>query len=393
MKSINKLFFFFLFLTFTQLFYAQSSKEILVLSAVVKDKVIPDAQVIFQKNGEQSIPLYTNERGKVQIPNEFQDENNLTVIIKKEGYSTLVSKCPCGGLTYAISPVMEELDGMRIVLSWGSAPNDLDSHLSYQGGYVCYYQKDASQANLDVDDTDSYGPETITITNKIQGKKYVYAVHNFSDKDNSNNNRLSTISRAKVYVYIGNTLIRTYLPSANVKGTVWIPFLIDENGNLVDVGDYRNATSWEGVRSILRDYRFDANNAVVDAGTAQESTDLNKEGERAYHNGNLEESVNYYQDAIELNPRNGQAYSNLGLSFQKMNREAEALWANRKAIDLASGNKANVVRASSYFNIAKIYEKKGQWSNALQNYKLAKQNNANPVYDKAITRVSARVRA
>ncbi|WP_169051633.1 YfaP family protein [Flavobacterium sp. H122] len=393
MKSINKLFSLFLFLIVSQAFYAQSSKEILVLSAVVKDKAIPDAQVIFQKNGEQSIPLYTDGRGKVQIPNEFQDGTDLTIIIKKEGYSTLVSKCSCGGLTYAISPVMEELDGMRIVLSWGSAPNDLDSHLSYQGGYVCYHQKDASQANLDVDDTDSYGPETITITNKIQGKKYVYAVHNFSDKDNSNNNRLSTISRAKVYVYIGNTLIRTYSPPANVKGTVWIPFIIDENGNLVDVGDFKNATSWEGVRSILRDYRFDAGNAVVDADAVQESADLNKQGERAYHSGNLEESVNYYQEAIELNPRNGQAYSNLGLSFQKMNREAEALWANRKAIDLAAGNKANVVRASSYYNIAKIYEKKGQWNNALQNYKLAKQNNANPVYDKAIVRVAAKVRA
>lgn len=390
--SIKKYFFAFLLFSISQAFYAQSSKEILVLSAVVKDKVISGAQVIFQKNGEQSIPLVTNQNGKVTIPAEYQDENNLIIIIKKEGYSTLVSKCPCGGLTYAISPVMEELDGMRIVLNWGSSPDDLDSHLSYEGGYVCYYQKDASQANLDVDDTDSYGPETITITKKIQGKKYVYAVHNFSDKDNNNNNRLSAVSRAKVYVYIGNTLIRTFTPPANTKGTVWIPFVIDENGNLIDVGDFKNASSWEGVRSILRDYRFDSNSFSVDAASAQESSRLNKLGEKAYHNNNLESSVSYYQQAIELNPRNGQAYSNLGLSFQKMEYEAEALWANRKAIDLAQGDRANIIKASSYYNIAKIYESKGQWNNALQNYKSAKQNNANPVYDKAITRVSAKIR-
>lgn len=393
MKLINKSLFTLLLVAFSQVAFSQSSKEILILSAVIKDKVIPDAQVIFQKNGEKSIPLYSDQRGKVQIPDEYQDETDLTIIIKKEGYSTLVSKCPCGGLTYAISPVMEELDGMRIVLSWGRAPEDLDSHLSYQGGYVCYYQKDASQANLDVDDINSYGPETITITKKIQGKKYVYAVHNFSDKDQSNNANLSKISNAKVYVYIGNTLIRTYVPQFGKMGTVWIPFVIDENGNLVDVGDFKNATSWEGVRAILREYRFDASNTIVDAARIQESQDLNKAGERSYHSGNLEQSVAYYQDAIEENPRNGQAYSNLGLSFQKLGRVAEALWANRKAIDLAQGAKANVVKASSYYNIARIYEEKGQWNDALYNFKLAKQHNQNPAYDKGITRMSAKVRS
>lgn len=249
MKKILSIALFFI----VQTFLAQNNNEILVLSAVVKDKVIPNAQVIFQKNGETSLTRMTNSAGKVMIPEEFRNTNDLTIIIKKEGYSTLVSKCPCGGLTYAISPFMTELDGMRIVLSWGQRPLDIDSHLSYQGGYVCYYQMDAVNAKLDVDDTDSFGPETITISKKLQGKKYVYAVHNFSDKDNANNANLANISRAKVYVYIGNTLIKTYTPQEGKVGTVWIPFIIDENGNLVDINDYRDASSWEGVRSILRE--------------------------------------------------------------------------------------------------------------------------------------------
>lgn len=368
--------------------FAQSSSEILVLSAVIKDKAIPNAQVIFQKNGETSVSKYTNERGRVTIPTQFIDNNNVTIIIKKEGYSTLVSKCPCGGLTYAISPFMKELDGLRIVLSWKQQPLDIDSHLSYPGGYVCYYKKDASQANLDVDDTDSYGPETISITKRVQGKKYVYAVHDFSDKDVLNGSNLSNLSGAKVYVYIGNTLIRTYAIPTGRKGNIWIPFTIDQNGNLVDVGDFKNANSWEGVSAILRNYRFDVtNNAVV---TSQDSSDaivLNKKGENDYHSGNLESAVSFYQDAIELNPNFGQAYSNLGLAFKKLNREAEALWANRKAIDLAGGANANVVKASSYYNIARIYESKGQYADALQNYNWAKENNANKVYDNAILRV------
>jgi uncharacterized protein YfaP (DUF2135 family) len=390
---MKKIIFIATFSFFNLFLFAQSTNEILVLSAVIKDKTIANAQVIFQKNGETSVPVYTNQSGKVNIPTEYKDDPNLTIIIKKEGYSTLVSKCSCGGLTYAISPIMQELDGLRIVLSWGSSPLDIDSHLSYPGGYICYYKKDASMANLDVDDTDSFGPETITITKKIAGKKYVYAVHDFSDRDLTNNSNLSNFSRAKVFVYVGNTLIKTYkIPTAQ-KGNIWIPFIIDETGNLVDVGDFKNATTWEGVSAILRNYRFDSNQdtgiSVLDL---EESVIVNKKGEDEYHAGDLESAILLYQDAIEMNPRDGQIYSNLGLAFQKLNREAEALWANRKAIEFANGEKANIIKASSFYNIAKIYEKKQKWDQALENYKLAKQNNSNPAYDKGIVRVSAKIR-
>ncbi|MFK7050734.1 Tetratricopeptide repeat protein [Flavobacterium columnare] len=381
----------FALLFLVQTILAQNTNEILVLSAVIKDKVIPNAQVIFQKNGETSLTRTTNASGKVMIPEEFRNTNDLTIIIKKEGYSTLVSKCPCGGLTYAISPFMTELDGMRIVLSWGQRPLDIDSHLSYQGGYVCYYQMDAVNAKLDVDDTDSYGPETITITKKLQGKKYVYAVHNFSDKDKTANSNLATISRAKVYVYIGNTLIKTYTPQAGKTGTVWIPFMIDENGNLADINDYREASSWEGVRTILREYRPSEQQSVVTSADALTAKQINKKGEQEYHAGNYESAINFYQDAIELNPNEGLFYGNLGLVFQKSGKEAEALWANRKAISLASGTMANTVKAGSYYNIARIYEAKNHFQEALENYKLAKQHKENPVYDKAISRVQQRL--
>ncbi|WP_258932272.1 tetratricopeptide repeat protein [Flavobacterium oreochromis] len=218
----------------------------------------------------------------------------------------------------------------------------------------------------------------------------MYAIHNFSDKDQSNNSVLSSISNAKVYVYIGNTLVRTYKPQRNRKGTVWIPFLIDETGNLVDVDDYKYANSWEAVRAILREYRPTDTVYEVDQLSIQESKELNKKGELTYHSGDLEGSVNLYIAAIDANPRNGQAYSNLGLSFQKLGREAEALWANRKAIELANGIKAHIIKASSYYNIARIYEAKSKWNEALNYYKLAKSYNDNPAYDKGIARVSAK---
>ena len=77
----------------------------------------------------------------------------------------------------------------------------------------------------------------------------------------------------------------------------------------------------------------------------------------------------------------------MGLSFQKAGRVAEAMWANRKAIALANGPTAPTVRASSHFNNGKIYETAGQWSDALREYQYAKNEKANPVYDKAIQRM------
>jgi hypothetical protein len=380
-----------LFVFWQSFIFAQKNNELLVLSAVVKDKVIPNAQIIFQKNGETSETVNTDASGKAVIPPQFVDANNeITLIIKKEGYSTLVTKGPFGGLTYALSPVMEDLDGMRIVLSWGKSPSDLDSHLSYPNNHICYYHKEGTNANLDVDDTDSFGPETITIEKRAQNKKYIYAVHDYSDKNRMDNDNLSNISNAKVYVYIGNTLIKSYDVPKYKKGTVWVVFMIDESGNIIDINNFENSASWEGVRSLLSNYRYSStpSNSITE-NYSQTALDINKQGENFYHSGRIEQAVNYYQQALEYNPFDGQIYSNLGLAFSKIGRNAEAIWANREAIKFAADN---TIKANSYYNIAKIYENSGQFSEALYYYGLAKENKENPVYDKAILRVKSKMR-
>lgn len=384
------------FLTSSTLF-AQQRTEIQVLSATVKDEVIPAAQVIFQKNGETSVTATTDSRGKVSIPQPFGgiDDASVTLIIKKEGYSTLITKGPANGLTYALSPVMTALDGLRIVLSWGYSPQDLDSHISYPGNHICYHHKTGSLASLDVDDVNGYGPETITVERKAQGHKYVYAVHNYSDREEYNNTMLSAGSNAKVFVYIGNTLIKTYaVPKGNVAGNVWVVFMIDENGTFVDINQFSNADEWEEVRTMLEEFRGSDKSTgapVISQSDIRESFAINKKGEEAYHAGNLEGSIEFYQKAIELDPNNGQAYSNLGLSFQKLNRVAEAIWANRKAIALANGANINTVKASSFYNIAKIYENQGQWQDALQHYEWARERKQHSAYDNGIKRMKEKL--
>jgi uncharacterized protein YfaP (DUF2135 family) len=376
--------------------FAQGKTQIQVLSAIIKDQKIQGAEVIFQKNGETSVTATTDANGRVSIPKVFNgiDDNNTTLIIKKAGYSTLVTKGPVNNLTYALSPIMDQLDGLRIVLSWGAAPEDIDSHISYPGNHICYYHKTGAMANLDVDDIDSFGPETITIDRKQPGQKYIYAVHDYSDKNIRGGNRLSNVSDARVFIYIGNTLIRSYKVPRNETGNIWVVFMIDESGSFQDINKFYDADEWEGVRSQLEVLRGKNDLTEVSA-TSQteisESNDVNKRGETAYHAKQLEQSVTLYQRAIELNPNNGQAYSNLGLSFQKLNREAEAIWANRKAIDLANGPNTNTVRASSHYNIAKIYENKGQWQDALDNYKKALGYKPNPAYDNGIARMKQKL--
>lgn len=104
----------------------------------------------------------------------------------------------------------------RFVLTWGANPSDLDSHLfvPVSSGYseVDYFNDTASDssANLDWDDTSSYGPETVTITRQNSGT-YYYSIYNFSGGTSIKS------SGATIKVYNGSTLIRTFTAS-NASG-------------------------------------------------------------------------------------------------------------------------------------------------------------------------------
>jgi hypothetical protein len=372
--------------------------QVQILSAVVKDQRIPGASVILQKNGQQSVVATTDAQGNASLNSDFSDAEDTLVIVKKPGYSNLVAKCPCKGMTYAISPVMTNLDGLRIVLNWGDTPRDLDSHLAFSGHHIYFSRKRAgagTDANLDVDDTTSYGPETITIEKKHAGESYVYAVHDFTDIESPQTPNLSR-SGAKVLVYVGQSLVRSYYVPKASTGNLWTVFRITPDGEFQDINTLQGiyVSNPDEVLGSVDTYLSSTTHVDARAARPADATNarsLNKSGEQAYHTGDLERAADLFRQAIDLDSNFGQAYSNLGLTYQKLGRTAEAIWANRKAIALATGPTANTVRASSYFNIAKIYETAGQYQDALNQYQLAKQQKDNPVYDKAIERVKARL--
>jgi hypothetical protein len=80
------------------------------------------------------------------------------------------------------------LPGLSFVLTWGAGPRDLDAHLvtppAPDTAAHIYYSNPGSAAGapfatLDVDDTDGYGPETISIHRLFSGT-YRYYVHAYS---------------------------------------------------------------------------------------------------------------------------------------------------------------------------------------------------------------------
>ncbi|MCS2133703.1 tetratricopeptide repeat protein [Escherichia coli] len=370
-----------------------------ILSATVKDKRIEGASVTLQRNGAQSVSGITNTSGSISLGTSFADNKDALLIVKKEGYSNLVVKCPCAGMTYAISPVMTNLDGMRVVLSWGEKPFDLDSHLIFPGGHIYFDSKEGTDANLDVDDTDSYGPETVTISKKHFGESYIYAVQDYSNKGLPNSNYLSA-SKAKVFVYVGSSLVRSYSVPAGKRGNIWTVFKLNPNGEFEDINSVTSA-NFNGTTLDVRDLATvimpatdssaPASPAMQNSGDTQLARKYNRKGEAVYKTGQLEQAIQLFQQATELDGNYGQAFSNLGLAYQKNGNIAEAIWANRKAISLASGVNAATTRANSYYNIAKIYETSGQNAEALQHYQLAYTEKNKPSYEEAIARVKTKM--
>ena len=377
---------------------AADASNIQVLSATVRDQKISGATVIFQRNGQQSRSATTNEEGQAIADPAMAGDPAALIIVRKEGYSDLVAKCPCAGLTYAISPNLARLDELRIVLNWGRNPDDLDAHLGFNGGHVFFDSQNGEDAQLDVDQMRGFGPETITITRRHPGERYVFGVQNYSGRSTPINRDLSS-SGARVFIYVGRTLVRSYYVPKDQPGNLWTVFAISEEGEIQDIDtmtqivafSYRELTLERLFGRWIDSWAAPATVAAGAAGSlAGEARRLNTEGEAAYQRGEYARAIGLFQAAIERNASYGQAYSNLGLTFQKSGQVAEALWANRKAIVLASGPHAATTRAGTHFNNGRIYENAGQWDDALREYLSAAREKANPTYDNAIRRMRER---
>lgn len=129
-----------------------------------------------------------------------------------------------------MSPALTENDTWRIVLTWGENPNDLDSHMvgtlsSGESFHVYYGHKsqmdgDTEVCNLDIDDTTSYGPETITL-NATTDQPYYYYIYRYAGSGTV------ATSGAQIKVYHGADSVRTFnVPTGLGDGDYWNVFAI-----------------------------------------------------------------------------------------------------------------------------------------------------------------------
>lgn len=158
------------------------------------------------------------------------------------------------GQDVQLSP--DDLD-LRIKLTWGAQPSDLDSHLTGPlaagGRFHVYYGSRGALATspfaaLDVDDVTSYGPETITVTRQQNGV-YRYSVHDYTNRNSTTASALAA-SGATVTVYVRGQIVATYaVPSG--AGTVWTVFEM-ENGVLRRINQMGFGTSFDPASSAVQ---------------------------------------------------------------------------------------------------------------------------------------------
>ena len=142
------------------------------------------------------ITAITNENGDYNIGLIFFGEYDITGEVEEF--------CPYSGhfiipddnsldifiFNFSVSPIPEPGE-TRMVLNWGAEPRDLDSHLltpEIEGTthHISYMNRGSETAapyvTLDTDNTQGYGPETITIKQSFEGT-YIYYIKNYSNDE------------------------------------------------------------------------------------------------------------------------------------------------------------------------------------------------------------------
>lgn len=143
---------------------------------------------------------------------------------------------------FSVSPQLD-IKYVRVVLDWDAKPNDLDAHFVKNGnmGYHISFRNmkvlSDGSGNLDRDDLDGFGPETITIKELSYESDYEFFVNDYSNNYNSSSNMLSQ-SKANVKVYGEGRLLNQFEVPQGQTGNNWHVFKV-QNGKVIPVNEFR----------------------------------------------------------------------------------------------------------------------------------------------------------
>ena len=137
--------------------------------------------------------------------------------------------------TYNVGNIVLADPLIKITLTWGLDPRDLDSHLTVpmaDGSRAHVYYSDTAPAGadayLDTDDTSSYGPEIITVT-ALHNGVYRYSVHHYAGSGTISS------SGASVSMFVEGFGIYNLTPPAGATAVddVWQLWEITVSGGVV----------------------------------------------------------------------------------------------------------------------------------------------------------------
>jgi len=175
------------------------------------------------------------------IPNKYKIDAEAADFYPSKDNEAVVVEGKTTDAEIVLVPKLKDHETARIVLRWDENPSDLDSHLllpntsGLKNRHIYFPDSQKKSwlnnnlaAQLDVDDTSSYGPETITIYKQVNGL-YYYAIHLFAGTGS-----IGGTAKAQIELYT-HSGIRKFSAPAGCTGRWWYVMDLQINGLNVQV--------------------------------------------------------------------------------------------------------------------------------------------------------------
>lgn len=181
-----------------------------VVNATTGDGVYGAKVELYHSEDTETVAASCVAEGDGSYLLENLEPDEYTAVVSAEGFieesfPVIISNTGDTEMDFTVSPTLA-VGEIRIVLTWGSSPSDLDSYLDGTASdgsrvHINFMDPNARKGNdllaqLDVDDVDGYGPETTTIYD-TQGS-YSFHVNDFRSTG------MLGASDAVVKIYMGD---------------------------------------------------------------------------------------------------------------------------------------------------------------------------------------------
>lgn len=154
--------------------------------------------------------------GAIQLSTLSGTSFNTTAVLKTGDNTIIAGVQTTDGQIFPSTPITVKSNALNNTyharITWDKDDTDVDLHFSWSGGSECYYSNKtptwggsaATSPRLDVDDTNGYGPENITIGALPGSGTYKISVYYYSDHGKGGTNVNATIYKDGVPIYSGS---------------------------------------------------------------------------------------------------------------------------------------------------------------------------------------------